>query len=459
MRYVKWVLFVSVLLSLVFFQQMSTFAEGDIPKLATVIDFEGTYQKAQGILKFPEGAEFFDAWVSSQDVISDTGFLARSGNQLLMSSGRFGVYVYFDQSLVGDVFAVGGFFSGTGGVLTAFDKNGRVLSESKTACCDFVLNQRLYVESSSVPIYLVLFSRKVSYSRMSIDDFFFLSQKEICKLDVPLYFQTDPLWKNEKYGNVWWSERSASRTIEHEGCAVSSASMALSHYGSKTNGIGTNPSLLNAWLRSQPAGYVGGSVNWFSVARYAREVMGIDLWYRGREGIDDDLVTRRICAGEPIILELSGHFVVAKGIKNGSFTINDPLGKSPILSQYYGNWYKSTRRFSSQERDSREKAEEGYLIIDSDAESDFHVVSPMGEIFYTSGDESRNVEIVSPDTGTYVVAFDEPENITNAKLYIASGNASGQETLQEIEARASTEFYFDNASNDSILYLPIVSSD
>ena len=221
----------------------------------------------------------------------------------------------------------------------------------------------------------------------------------------------------------------------------------------------TNPSMLNAWLRSQPAGYVGGSVNWFSVARYAREVMGIDLWYRGREGIDDSLLSMRLCSGEPMILELNGHFVVAKGIKNGSFTIKDPLGKSSILSQYYGNWYKSTRRFSGQEKDSRGKAQEGYLIINSDAESDFHVVSPTGETLYTTGDESRNIEIDSPDTGKYVVVFDALENITNAKLYIAGGNASGQETLQEIEAKAYTEFYFDNASNDSILYLPIVSGD
>ena len=459
MGFVKSVLFVSVLAVLVFFQCMSTLAESEIPNSATVVDFEGSYQKSFGILTFPEGADFFDAHVATQDVISDTGFLTRSGDRMLLSNGRFGIYAYFDQNVTGEVYATGAFFSGIGGVLTAFDKNGNVLSESKTACCDFVLNQKLYVESTSVPIYLVLFSREIRYSRLSIDDFFFISQKETCKLDVPLYLQTDPLWKNDKYGNVWWSERGSSRTIEYEGCAVSSASMVLSYYGSKESGIGVSPSTLNAWLRSQPAGYVGGSVNWFSVAKYAREVMGVGLWYRGRESFNNDLLSFRLCSGEPIILELTGHFVVAKGIKNGSFTINDPLGRSSILSQYYGNRYKSTRRFSTQEKDSRGRMQSGYLIIDSDAESDFHVVSPSGESFYTSGDESRNIEIDSPVSGKYVVVFDESENITNAKLYIASGNASGEETLHEVEAIGYIEFYFDSASNNSTLYLPIVSSD
>lgn len=461
MSWLKSLWFVFVLVCVCVVSESYVFAEDEVPAKATVVSFEGSYeQDGRAVLKFPEGVAFGDALVYSGDLVSGNGFEARSGDSLLIGSGRYGIFVGFYKDISGEVYTAGAFFSGVGGVLTAYDEMGNIVGVSKTACCDFVVNQKLYVESP-VPIYLLVFSGDVSYSKVAIDDFFFLSQKEVCKLDVPLYLQTDPLWKNEKYGNVWWSERSVGRTIEYEGCAVSSASMVLSFYGSKSNGSGVNPSTLNAWLRSQPAGYVGGSVNWFSVAKYAREVMGLGLWYRGREGIDNNLVTLRLCSGEPMILELNGHFVVAKGIKNGSFTINDPLGKSSILSQYYGNWYKSTRRFSKQEKDSRGKAQIGYLIIDSDAESDFHVVSPTGETLYTSGDESRNIEIDSPVSGKYVVVFEKSENIANAKLYIASGNDSGEETLQEVDAKDYIEFYFDSASNNSTstLYLPIVVSD
>src|SRR3989338_9899442 len=126
MGFVKSVLFVSVLAVLVFFQCMSTLAESEIPNSATVVDFEGSYQKSFGILTFPEGADFFDAHVATQDVLSDTGFLTRSGDRMLFSNGRFGIYAYFDQNITGEVYATGAFFSGIGGVLTAFDKNGNV---------------------------------------------------------------------------------------------------------------------------------------------------------------------------------------------------------------------------------------------------------------------------------------------------------------------------------------------
>jgi len=444
------------------------FAESEIPLGATVVDFEGTYQNAKGILSFPDGVDFFDAWVETEDVVLENGFYAKSGDHLLMGSGRYGIYAYFNPDLTGDVSSAGGFFSGVGGVLTAYDENGNVLSESKTACCDFVLNQKLYVESTSVPIYLVLFSREIRYSRLSIDDFFFVSEKEVCKLDVPLYLQTDPIWKNEKYGQVWWSERSKYRTIEYEGCAVSSASMVLSYYGGNQNGFGVNPSRLNSWLRSQPAGYVGGSVNWFSVARYAREVMGLELWYRGRDRNDGNLLSARLCSGEPIILELVGHFVVAKGIKDDSWSINDPLNKSSTLSEYYGNWYKSTRRFSDQQKDSRGRLQSGYLIISSDAEFDFHVVTPEDEVLFAPGGEFSDIEIDSPMSGKYAIVSEQFGIDPNAKIYIASGNISGQESMHTLSAKSYTEFYFDSASDDSVkiidlvsrnLFLPVVTSN
>src|SRR3990167_2888744 len=116
MRFAKSILFVFVFAVLVFFKCMSALAESEIPNSATVVDFEGSYQKSNGILIFPEGAEFFDAHVATQDVISDTGFLTRSGDQMLLGNGRFGIYAYFDQAVTGEVSAVGGFFSGVGGV-------------------------------------------------------------------------------------------------------------------------------------------------------------------------------------------------------------------------------------------------------------------------------------------------------------------------------------------------------
>ena len=450
-----------VLVLLAFVQGTRLFAQEHIPNGSTVIDFEGSYENPYRVFMYPHGVDFFDVWVEVLDVVDENGFIPNSGSHLLMGDGKFGIYAYFNQSVTGEVSSVGGFFSGIGGVLTAFDENGNVLGESKTKCCDFVSNQMLFVESKATPIYLVIFSRKVRYSMLAIDDFFFSSRKIECKIDVPLYLQTDPLWKNDKYGQVWWSERSPYRTIEYEGCAVTSSAMVLSYYGRKTNGISVDPHMLNVWLREHPMGYVGGNVNWFYVAKYAREVLGVDLWYRGHDRNDSSILSDRLCSGAPMILELNGHFVVATGILGDSWLINDPLSKASALDEYYGNWFKSTRRFAIQKKDSRDRFEKGYLIIDSNAEFDFHVISPTNEVFYSSGDD-KNIEIISPINGKYSIVIDSQPDKPDALIYVASENASGFESMYELGFVPLMGLYFDDASHDPIkvlssLFLPVVT--
>lgn len=461
MRSVTVFLVILMFVILLLLNQVVLFADFDIPDGSVVIDFEEEYKNSFGILTFPEGVDFFDVWVSSSADTLENEYIPRSGSHLLRSSGRFGMYAYFDQEVTQEVFRVGGFFSGIAVNMTAYDKDGGVIGASKIACCSFATNKRLLIESKSAPIYMVVISGEKSYASISVDDFFFSSNRNRmdCVIDVPLYLQIDPVWKDDRYGGIWWSERSPHRTIGNEGCAVSSSAMVLSSYG-KNSQVSVDPSTLNSWLRSQTVGYVGGSVNWFSVAKYAREIMGIDLWYRGRGSGDGKALSSQLCSGEPIILELNGHFVVAKGVFDDSWLINDPLNKSNVLSQYYGNWFKSTRRFSVMEKDSREKVQAAYLIIDSNAEFDFYVVSPNNEVFYSFGDLT-SVEIDSPLDGVYRVVSDDLSVNSDNVLYIASANFTDSEVLLKVKPMPVIEFYFDSASEDLIKllfkhYLPIV---
>lgn len=162
-------------------------------------------------------------------------------------------------------------------------------------------------------------------------------------LVVPEIRQDDAIWANELYDSAQDWAGAEAKTISRWGCALTSAVMILKHYGFNqlTASQALTPASLNIWLKSQPDGYLDqGWINWLAVARLTRELQPVwstlikplpQLKYSYRSWKDwlsegQIIIKQELSKQYPVILELPGHFVVAKGlIKSGlDILINDP---------------------------------------------------------------------------------------------------------------------------------------
>ena len=180
----------------------------------------------------------------------------------------------------------------------------------------------------------------------SNDGYVYAFGNESASLDVPDIKQYSPPWNDDVYdGATSWS---ANPTIERWGCALTSASMVLKYFNHNIN-----PDDLNNWLNSQPDGYLrSGLLNWLAVSRYTRINQGADspiLEYR-RFGSDQTILENELTAGNPGILKLPGHFVVAKGKIGSDFDINDPATTRNLLSSY-GESYLALNRYRATSTD------------------------------------------------------------------------------------------------------------
>lgn len=154
-------------------------------------------------------------------------------------------------------------------------------------------------------------------------------------LNVPDYKQYDPAWKDEEYDHASSWVQATTNTIEHWGCALSSAAMVLKYHG-----WDVNPSTLNTWLKTQADGFIrNGLINWLAVSRYTRvsgPANGFDaLEYTRYPGFNEAQLDIELAALRPVILAEPGHFVVAKGKSDTSYAINDPgYSDRPTLASY-----------------------------------------------------------------------------------------------------------------------------
>lgn len=175
-------------------------------------------------------------------------------------------------------------------------------------------------------------------------------------LDVPLLKQTDSSWGDDIYdsANLWSSN---GQTMSEWGCAVTSAAMVFKYHGLEEfeNGTELDPGSLNVWLKNQPDGYIrNGLLNWLSLSRLSKQISDNNNVTFGaleysRNNVDDALLTTNINSDLPTILEVPGHFVVAKGVDdaNSSYFINDPyFDVSTLADTQYNNSYLGMRTYT-----------------------------------------------------------------------------------------------------------------
>ena len=168
-----------------------------------------------------------------------------------------------------------------------------------------------------------------------------LESNQAFMLPVPLFKQTDPQWADEVYDHaITWA---ANPSIGTWGCAITSAAMIFRYHGIDRlpDGRELTPSTLNSWLTDQPDGYIGpGLTNWIALTRLSRPmhpVLGTPvLEYQRLTSANISAASNQISQSLPVIVQIPGHFLVAKGIAAGQddLIINDPAYDYDYFNQH-----------------------------------------------------------------------------------------------------------------------------
>jgi hypothetical protein len=233
----------------------------------------------------------------------------------------------------------------------------------------------------------------------------------------PHFKQDDPTWAKEEYNHATkWS--SSGTGIEDYGCALTSAAMILHAHDITTlpDDQEIDPSTLNAWLRTQKDGYVGsGLLNFAAITRLTRELhelRGTTKLEYGRENIEPAAVAgQEINDDRPVVLQISGHFLVGYDQENGDFLIKDPAYDYTHFSEH-ATQLVSTRTFTPSNTDL------SYIIITHDPTLSLQLTNHLGEVVATSrlehlsspltGSSSPTtaiLEFAKPETGTYSISI------------------------------------------------------
>lgn len=203
-------------------------------------------------------------------------------------------------------------------------------------------------------------------------------------LSVPLFKQTDLEWSNQIYDRAdIWSPSDPS--ISAWGCALTSAAMVFNYHGitKLPDANSLNPGTLNTWLKNQPDGYIrNGLVNWLALTRLSKSAkqsgnnpgfiydaleysrVTTSMANQLKEDLDNNI---------PGILEVPGHFIVAKGVQDNTFTINDPYYSYSTLADGYSNTFLTLNRFVPSHTDL------SYFLIIGENSLAFNIKNNNGE--------------------------------------------------------------------------------
>lgn len=281
-------------------------------------------------------------------------------------------------------------------------------------------------------------------------------------LNVPGFKQTTTAWADDIYdsANQWAPQ---ATTIRRWGCALSSLAMIFQYHGISKLPDGTplNPGSLNAWLKSQPDGYIGeGALNWIAATRLSREIATVfntpKLEYRSVLGNTIATAMTEISENKPSILQIPGHFLVAQGYTadKSDLRILDPAYTYTRFSQHEQPLL-STRLFQPSQTDL------SYLLLvpsnplalkfsgaarDSWQQSDERITTIGGE-FSTA---TEWYQLAKPSNGEYQFTLPEITEPTELSLYSydAAGNVKiYQQSFSPTDSNATWVISYDQGTS------------
>lgn len=250
----------------------------------------------------------------------------------------------------------------------------------------------------------------------------------IINLNVPLWKQSDPAWKELEYDNahVW----SSVPTMNRWGCAVTSMAMILRYYGISElpSGEPLSPQSLNVWLKSQVDGYFQGNVNWLAFSRLtqimSQKLGTAKLEFSRAEGSFSQILayaTQELNASKPVILGYPGHFFVADGVDK---TANTLLTKDPYFNYQRLNQRPTQQEINTIRRFQPSHTDLSYILLNASPGLMISVKTPSGAsvpvepvLDYLSDATGETAEtsplssqylIQKPDSGEYIVTVSQP---------------------------------------------------
>ena len=121
-------------------------------------------------------------------------------------------------------------------------------------------------------------------------------------------------------------------TIDRLGCFLVGSCMILGYHE-----VSVSPSTLNAWFKDPNnkgyKGYIGGDVNGWAVAKYARDIGGVEVYYAGVDNVGN--LVNKVCSRGPQLAYVRKygedeyhHFVtvIGENEERTTYKINDPAG-------------------------------------------------------------------------------------------------------------------------------------
>lgn len=253
-------------------------------------------------------------------------------------------------------------------------------------------------------------------------------------LAVPVLKQTDSLWADDIYDSslLWQSNNGA--TIGQVGCALTSAAMVFRYHGLTKMPDGNTdltPKSLNSYLNSVvDANFRNGNTNWQALSKklspLLADVNNVNfdkLEFTYRKGQDNTLLDTDLSEGLPVILNVPGHFIVAKGkdVQNNSYHINDPAYDRNSL-QSYSNSYINSVTYKPENSDL------SYLIFAVDSDVNIHLFDESGqqkgvEVLEEPIDDIEQLStnlvgplkviyFAKPESGNYTLTIDSPSSNT-----------------------------------------------
>lgn len=187
-------------------------------------------------------------------------------------------------------------------------------------------------------------------------------------LNVPYFSQNVSPWGPSEYDHAQFLGF-PNITMDRWGCAVTSAAMVLNYHGMTqfADNSPLDPGSLNQWLKHNN-GYLTGTdadgpysyLSWPAISKLTEDLFeasksAVKLMHNRAtpSASTTTLLNEDLTVGKfPDILwvknaSTSGHFVVAKGIVNETYAINDPEWNVPFLSSFDNNYMQVDRYIPS----------------------------------------------------------------------------------------------------------------
>ncbi len=221
----------------------------------------------------------------------------------------------------------------------------------------------------------------------------------LLQLNVWPSYQTDENWRQQILGTT--DQTATPQTIGEIGCALTSAAMIFNyyHYSFLPDGSPLDPAGLNSWLIHQPDGYINHNLlNWQALTRLSTQLHQ-KYWldqarlfpkfeYRFVNPKNEDIwwqpsyLYSSLDAGQPLIAEIPGHFIVANGITmDNQIQIIDPY--YPQVKTYDDLAAYNRKKIYNFRHFVPSYTDQSFIIINVIGRTAFSFAKDIGTKYYT----------------------------------------------------------------------------